>query len=303
MFIEKNRSIKFLVYILIIVAFIATTLRVSANSPGPTNRIMVYFGTEYSEEFTFVDLLIPLATNSSEYIAYNEVIGEEYSIDSDSQIVNYSEDGFVSYSFHYKEAVSSMEIEEPREYSSSKAEFPEAKGSLLRDKMEVIKVALLDEKGNIVHVTEEIRIGGMKVYVFWGTIRIDPHTFEVVDNGSSLNFFALIFISILMSIRITFSVSTEVLVAHLFKIPKLHKIALLNIAAQVILTIFMMETSLPYVHAVIIGEIAVYLIEGIALTQMYKTIKNSKLIICNVVANTVTLCLGLLFNMVGIFRY
>ena len=303
MFIEKNKSIKILVYILIIVAFIVTTSHVSANSPPPTGKISISFGAEYPGEIAFVDLLIPLATNSSEYIAYNEEMGEKYSIGSDSQIVNYSEEGFVSYSFHHKEVLPGMEIDEPSEYLYSSAEFPEAKYILLENQVEFIKVALLDDKGNIVHVTEEIGISGTRLRVFKGYISINPHTFEVMDNGSSINSFALLIFQIAMCLRMAFSIATEVFIAYLFKIPQLSKIAVLNLVTQVALTIFMLSTPLPYVQLVIIGELAVYLIEGIVLTKMYKNIENSKLIIFNVVANTVTLGLGLLLNTVGIFRY
>ena len=303
MFIEKNKSIKILVYALIIAAFIVTTPRVSANSPVPTGKISISFGDEYPEGVAFVDLLIPLSTNSSKYVTYNQEIGEQYAIDSDSQIVNYSEDGFVSYTFHHKEVLPGMEISEPEKYSSSSAEFVDAEYILREDQLEFIKVAFLDDKGNILHVTEKIQVTGMKLHSFTEHIHIDPHTFAVQGDSSRFSVLALIVVIILMSIRVAFSVSLEVFIASLFKLTQLHKIIILNLTTQVLLTIFMLSTSLPYVQAVIIGEIAVYLIEGIALTFMYRDIRNSKLIIFNVVANTVTLVLGLLFNMTGIFKY
>ena len=303
MFIEKHKSIRILMYALIIIAFIVTTPQVSANSPLPTDTITIHLGEEYPQEIAFVDLLIPLEEDSPEYVVYNEKAGEKYAISSDSQIVNYKEEGFLSYSFHYKDASLGMEIEK-EQYSSTyyEAEFTEGLGNL-EDHIEDVKVVFLDEAGNILNITEKIKISGRMFYYFAGNIYIDPNTLEVTNDGSTFSLFSVIFVSIWISIRMAFSVSLEVLIAYLFKIPQVHKIAVLNIITQVLLTIFMIGTSLPYVWALIIGEIAVYLIEGIVLIKMYKTINSRKLLVFNVIANTATLGLGLLFNTLGIFRY
>lgn len=60
------------------------------------------------ENAVYVDLLLPISTEDEGYISYNESNGEKYGITQDSEIVEYCEEGYRSYTFHIVDANSSM---------------------------------------------------------------------------------------------------------------------------------------------------------------------------------------------------
>ena len=52
----------------------------------------------------YVDMLIPLSEEDSEYSFFNKENGEKYGIEEDSEIATYNRDGFLSYTFRKKSA-------------------------------------------------------------------------------------------------------------------------------------------------------------------------------------------------------
>lgn len=289
-------------FLLVALCFLFSPIPVSANSPVPGSGILIEFDKKLPDEVAFVDLLIPLAADSADYEEYNSNNGNKYGIARDSQVVNYDDGGFVSYAFHFAGASSGMVIEGP-EYGTYYHCAFETGLDDLEGKVGAVKVAFLNDKGAILHVTESIQISSTLTGYFTGIIKIDPATFEVTDTGHYTSPWMVILLPFRIIPRVAFSVLTETFIAYLFKITPLKKVVLLNIATQFALTLFMTTTSMDYWRSLIIGETAVYLIEGIVLLLMYKEIKKGRLLLFVLVANTVTLCFGLLLNYMGAFRH
>ncbi|MFV0412284.1 MAG: hypothetical protein ACK5L3_03305 [Oscillospiraceae bacterium] len=286
----------------IVAVLIFSAVPVYANGPVPGPSLVIYFDEKLPTDIAYVDLLVPIEVSSNDYSEFNRANGSKFNISDTSQIAQYNENGFVSYTFHFKGASSGMVIQGP-EYESSYSVRFETGLEDLESKIDYIEVAFLNSQGDILHITEPIKIASTLKGYFTGGIDINPNTFKVINNGYYKNIWMFIVFPILMIPRMAFSVILEVIIAYIFKLKPLRKIAFLNIATQVILTFFMMATSLSYWQSLIVGELAVYLIEALVMLLAYKTYRKRRIITFVLVANTVTLCLGILLNNVGVFRY
>ena len=290
------------IVIMLLFCFLFFSVPVSANGPVPGPQIVVYFDGKPENNIAFVDLLIPIAANSADYSEFNGENGGKFGISNDSQIALYDEDGFCSYTFHFKGASSGMGVQKSGYGESYSVRF-ETGAEDLEGKADRIKIAFLSTEGEILHITGPIQISGTSTGYFTGGIHIDPHTFEVTDNGHYTSPWLIILLSVRIIPRAAFSVLTEALTAYFFKIKPLRKVVWLNIITQILLTVFMATTSLSYRNSLIAGEIAVYLTEGAAMVHMYKSVKKERLITFVFAANTVSLSLGVFLNYLGVFRY
>lgn len=152
---------------------------------------------------------------------------------------------------------------------------------------------MLDENGNILKISKEISIISQTKNRFARAVNYNANgdvssiRFEYTYNQ---NYIISVFL------RMLISVTTETLIAILFKIKPLYKIIIVNIITQVALIAFVLFSGLPYATTMIIGEIVVYTSEYLAYIMMFKSVSKSKLAIYTMTANTATLLLGLLFN-------
>ncbi len=101
---------------------------------------------------------------------------------------------------------------------------------------------------------------------------------------------------LILLLRMILSVVVETAAAIPFKLKPLWKITAVNIVTQIVFIVFMRNISMPYVSALIIGEIFVYLSEFIAYISLFRTISKWKLAIYTAAANTITLIIGLIMN-------
>lgn len=60
------------------------------------------------ENAVYVDLLLPISTQDANYTPYHTANGELFGIASESEIIKYNEDGYMSYTFHLQDAQSEM---------------------------------------------------------------------------------------------------------------------------------------------------------------------------------------------------
>jgi len=299
---RKFRPKWFVAFVAGVFVFLFSATPVSANGPAPGPSIVVQF-EGLPTDVAFVDLLVPIPTDSEYFQQYNEEHGEKYAIDASSPIVTYNTDGYYSYTFHYLGASSGMELDGPH-YDGPYYNVQFETGSEdLEGKVDYIKIALLDKDGNILHVTETVRIASTPTGYFDGVIRIDGNTFAITDDGQYTSPWMLIILPFRILPRVAFSVLVEVLIAYFFKISPLRRVVLLNFATQIILTVFMVTTSLSYWTSLIVGEAIVYLVEGVAMLLLYKAMSKKRIIAFVLIANTVTLSLGILLNQLGVFRY
>jgi len=294
----------FVVLLFAVMVLLAVVLPVKANSPVPGAGITIYLTEKPAVEVAFIDLLVPLSAESSNYCNYNSDNGRLYGIGENSDIVACQEEGFVSYTFHYAGAVSGMTIETVKipEALPYEVDFENAMEDL-KGKADDIKIAFLDSTGNMISVSEPVSIADTSIGYFVGSINIEPETMRIVDDGYYISAMTIIFLPFMMIPRVAVSVILETLIARLFKIIPLRKIVILNILTQLVLSLFMITTGLSYWTSLIIGEIMVYVIEAVIVLLLYKSIKREKLFIFVVTANTLSLGLGIWLNSIGVFKY
>ncbi len=275
---------------------------VSANSPPPSPDLVVDLIGKPAENVAFVDILIPLAADAAEYSEYNPAAEGKFPFGRDSEIVQYNKDGFISYTFHYDGAKSTIGFEKAPYSSALYVRFENGSENLGKA-VDSFKVAFLSAEGDAIYVSDVVQIADTFTGYFTGGVTIHAKTMQIVDDGFFVSPYMILFLPFRAIPRVAFSVLIEVLIAMLFKIRPLRKVVVLNCITQFVLTIFMMTVPFSYWLSVLVGEVAVYLAEGIAMPRLYKNIEKKKLILYVLVANTATLCLGLLLNCFGIFKY
>lgn len=262
-----------------------------ANSPAPPS----YFYCKVENvpnDAVFVDILIEISAQSSGYTDLNSK-NLLPNITADSEIVRYNQDGYRSLSFHY-DVLSRMEVDSPY--------FTMNVSNQSMDKVsKSIKVALLDINGNIIKISDAVNTTPPTNDEFARTLNYDASSstptiqFMHFYKGSSNILFILPFILILIA-RLLISVGVETIIAVPFKLNPLRKIIVVNVLTQTVLILFMQFSTLPYVFALIIAEAFVYLSEYIAYVMLFKEEVKWKLAAYTIVANTVTLVIGLVMN-------
>lgn len=121
--------------------------------------------TKIPENAVYVDLLLPISEDNEDYVDFNESNGKKFSIQNDSEIVKYNKDGYMSYTFHIKNIDSYIKpIKNENKYA--RVEFFKNEEALPTSdtyynfchKYKTAKMAYLDKNGNIISVTNQIRI-------------------------------------------------------------------------------------------------------------------------------------------------
>jgi len=288
---ESNLKKRILLITVLMLLLCMLPLTAYANSPPPPGYFYVQIDNP-PENAVFADILIKINAQSDGYTPFNSENGARHGITAESEIVGYDQNGYMSLSFHYSGVYSEMEL-------GSFLCFEMVPASRSIDKItESLKVVLLDKDGNIVQISPPIdtippgnQFARELIYDADGTL------FEIQFNdfykGSAGFLFPII---ILILGRMLLSVGVETLIAVPFKIRPLRKITLVNVITQIALIAFMGSSGLTYIHAMIIGEIFVYLAEGAAYMLMFKSVNKVKIIIYTITANTTTLIMGLIMN-------
>lgn len=125
----KNNAIKTM-FLALLIVFCFSSAAVSAWMPSTSFYVLVD-GENIPEGTVYVDLLMPIPSNNEGYVFYNENNGIKYNISSNSEIVNYCEDGYCSYTFHIVDAESDMRLSFATDIYVEKETYNECK-ELLR---------------------------------------------------------------------------------------------------------------------------------------------------------------------------
>ena len=125
----KNKAIKTM-FLALLIVFCFSSAAVSAWMPSTSFYVLVD-GENIPEGTVYVDLLMPIPSNNEGYVFYNENNGIKYNISSNSEIVNYCEDGYCSYTFHIVDAESDMRLSFSTDIYVEKETYNECK-ELLR---------------------------------------------------------------------------------------------------------------------------------------------------------------------------
>lgn len=268
---------------------------VSANSPAPAFDLPLWVEGELPEGAVYADLLAPLPEGDGWYTPLNQEHAAARGWDENTPIVQYKEDGFVSLTFHMKDSrltESLAQAESGPLYFVDWWSFDELQ--LFQEKCPQMKAALLDEDGNILLVSDAADIGpdrsgymtGLILDAGAGTLEASWYTGYSSAPSSPAGHV----------LRIVLSVAAEVLLALAFRIPKVWKVALVNLGTQAFLTAFMLLVPLSYPLLVLIGEAVVYAAEFALYRLLYRSLSWKRALAYTLTANTVTLAAGLVID-------
>ena len=269
---------------------------VSANSPAPAFDLPLWVEGKLSEGAVYADLLAPLPEGDEWYTPLDQLHAAARGWDENTPIVQYKEDGFVSLTFHMKDSCLTEPLAQAESgplYFVDWWSFDELR--LFQRKCPQMKAALLDEDGNILLLTDaaDIASQGRSGYMIglWldagaGTLEASWYTGHVSAPSSPAGHI----------LRILLSVAAEVLLALAFRIPKVWKVALVNLGTQAFLTAFMLLMPLSYPLLVLIGEAVVYTAEFGLYRLLYRSLSWKRVLAYTLAANTVTLAAGLVID-------
>ena len=282
---------RFFLYMLLLTLVVSLSIQpVMANSPPPEPFCVVQVHN-LPQEACFVDLLVPLTVEDKEY-CIAEIFPE--GITFDSQIVSYYEDGYMSYTFHYKDASSQIKILRDRVifFEENYTHSYYFKNGIL------LKLAVLDYKGDILQISQPFKLDDAKMFHYvTGGVSYDGTTGET-EIEQSFSLVMTIFILFLMMVAVWISVGVEVLVAKAFQIHKTGAIITTNLITQILMR-FAFYTLLgtvftSYVWLVILLEIVVYAVEFVVYRKIIKEISFKRILVYTIVANTASLLVGIL---------
>lgn len=302
----KKRFV-FILCILLASLFLCPT--VLANSPAPPDNLCILLQNVPSQA-VYADLLVKFKDEDANYVSINNSNLEACSLSDDAPIALYDQDGYQSFTFHYKNAVSDIKI--------SSTDFTADDGTLycsvtfckgieyrefltqyedLMKNYSDIKIALLDAVGNILSVSSAFTLPQSNMFHnFYGTFYYDVKT-DTVNQNMHLNYaIAFLLYGILfIALFIFLSAGIEVLIAipFQFKGRRLGTIFLINVLTQLGMRSLHFLLPLPYLVNILLLEALVYTVEYCIYVRIFKDIPRRKILLYTVVANTASLAVGL----------
>lgn len=290
----------------VIFAFFAVPFPLAcADSPPPPN----YFYSDVKNagpNVKYADILIKMDTKDKNYAKLYQYNLAAFYFEKTAPIVAYNKDGYVSISFHCRSGgTESSSILDNRDLENIVELNNGYKPISSMTKM--IKIALLDQKGNILKVSDAVSVVPTDNDTYPHSVDYDARgtkpqvRFEhyyrspvVKCAAASLPFLIAFFL------RMVISTALETVIAIPFKIKPLWKIILVNIITQTMLFTFVTTGILRYAGAVAVGEAAAFVIEFWAYVVLYRQISKSKLAFYTIIANSSSLAVGLVLNVLHI---
>lgn len=296
---QKAKTLLMFLTIMIISTFFTPLCVAYANSPPPPSYFYSYV-TNLDSNVKYSDILIKISQNSKYYTDLNTSNMSAYGFNSTTPIVAYNQDGYISISFHCKNVQSIPSVFNADFGMCGTVELDNSSNPI-SSMTDSIKIALLDKNGELLKVSKAVNVTPIDDNTFPRTVRYNTRNetptieFSPYYHGYSAMTFPLLFILAFL-IRMTISTAIEAWVAVPFKIRPLRKIVVVNIVTQILLFAFIKFGGVSYTDAVIIGEIFVFITEFVAYTLLFKHFSKPKLALYTVIANTISLFVGLIFN-------
>lgn len=183
---KKKKFSIFIVSLLLMIGLIPS-VTVYAWRVDPYNFYISIDKNQMPSQTKYIDILVPLKVSDKEYISLNKENSSTYSISDDSEIVRYCDDeGFRSFLIHYKYSIININ-------KQNNLHKPNINDSLcvkdnitiweFANKYRKIKVAYLDENGNILSVTNSAKISTF----FTRNIQNGELDYRIQVNGTQLN--------------------------------------------------------------------------------------------------------------------
>ncbi len=311
-----KRVLVFLSVLLLLFSVSAVTA--SANGPAPSPWYNFYF-INLPEDTVYVDLLIYLPESDPMFVEVNERnIPDSFS--PYAQILSYCQDDYRSYTFHYRDALSVINLNATTASGfDSVVSFFTSGGNYINDDTVrfshaddieargMIKLAMLDSEGNMLMISspQSLRSRVFLAYTL-GSYNYDAQTdqLEVEYAISGFGIIAYFFVSL---IGIFITCITEGMVATAFKLDGKYAklIRCTNIISQIAMRfLFVLFYSLlfwRYLIAVVLLEILVYTGEYLIYRKKMTDISAKKCLLYTVCANSLSWIIGAVVNAVILF--
>ena len=267
-------------------------MQVSANAPAPASHFSAWL-TQYPDNACYMDLLVPLSPADACYVdSTKNFLGE---LTADSPIYAYDQDGYMSYTFHYRNADTDIKLESGR---ANYFENTDENMALFK----TVKLAVLDAKGNILQVSEAFEPEPfLLLAVSLGSVDYDYKNNTVELNTISTAPWAVLYL-ILSVVGIAATVILEWLIAFCFTRLLLHTKVVIatNLVTQTVMRIlFVLLYSFVwqnYILWTVLLEILVYTAEYLIYRKKMFTAPEKAILAYTITANTVTLLIGLGIN-------
>ena len=298
----NNAKKLFFVLMLASLLVLSLAMSVSANAPPPAEHLRVLL-SNVPDDAVYADLLIKLGKDDSNYVDF-QTTAVSATVTEASEIVRYAEDGFCSFTFHYKDAKSNIKIEHSYDDycvvfcdGSKHQEYLTQYEDLCRNYRDV-KVALLDEEFNIISVSKAVQLPKESSALnFDGVIHFDCSNGRLEYDTSINPYFAVFggFFSILIMLM---SIGTETVTALLFKFrgKQVLTVLIVNICSQIVMRALYLVLPFTYLLETIVLEAFVYTSEFFIYKKHFKDAATSKLLWYTVTANTLSLLFGILLD-------
>ncbi len=298
----KFKKIQMTVLLFLIFIF-SLSMPVYANAPMPADSLLVYL-SNLPEDVVYADLLIKIDKNDANYIDF-QPNGFANTVSGAKEIVEYSKDGYRSFTFHYENSKSNIKIEHDNDdlYSVNFCNGLEYEQYLtqyedLCKNYRDIKIALLDKDLNIVCVSASAKIPKEEYFtVFDGNIYYDASK-DCFDIDTRVNAFALVFGGLCSIFIMVLSIVSEAVVSFLFRydIKQASTICKVNACSQIIMRLLYIIMPFTYLIETVILEFLVYCAEFIVYRKRFKEMSVKRLLFYTVTANTISLLIGVLID-------
>lgn len=312
---KKTKKIRFLFLVLMLVFFVLP-VSVSANAPDAMDHLSVNI-TNPPEGAVYADLLIQFSEEDPNYVEFQS---GSYGADAAAlkEITAYSDNGYQSFTIHYKNAKSIVEMKEaevqnpedayvkvdfcasPNQQSGWVFEFKDQYKDII-DNYRNIKIAFLDKDFKVISVSPPIELPEITLFrSFSGVLKYDA-AYGAYQFHTWYNAWAWVGIFISMFLM-QISIGIECLLALLFRFKgkKILTVLVVNLCTQVVMRALQMFLPLNYWVEVAILETLVYTAEFFLYKKYLKGVSTGKLLIYTILANTLSLFCGLRLNQ-GLF--
>lgn len=276
-------------------------LSVYANAPEPPDYLTVVL-SNLPENAVYADLLIKIDEKDPEFTDFQPNDFAD-SAEKAKKIVDYSADGFRSFTFHYKDSKSNIKIKRDYDNNYHHAEFCKGMGyesyytqyEKLRSGYRDIKLVLLDKDFNIITVSKAAQLPDMRnEFVFYGAAYYDFAT-NSLEAEDEFNAYFLVFGGMFSMIIILISVGIEFALSLLFgfKGKQLLTIIIVNLCTQIAMRVLYIVLPFTYFIETIILEILVYITEFLIYKSRFKPFSIRKIAVYTIIANTLSLLAGI----------
>ena len=269
----------------------------------PADHLTVWI-TGLPQNATYADLLIKIDPEDPNYVDFQSTsfVDDAFQVE---ELVDYSVDGYRSFTFHYRGAQSDILLTDigDGEYSVEFCNGSEYQEYLtqyedLRQNYRDIKIVLLDEDYCIITVSQAGELPEIRdFYSFNGNVLYNAAEGSVTAKGY-VNSYAVFFYLIFTGFVIALSILIEWLIAFFCKFPKdqLLCVAVVNSVTQIGMRVLYL--LLPFTHLVetIILEVFVYLVEFFVYKKRFKQMETSTILRYTIIANTASLVVGILLD-------